>query len=92
MLLTIEINTTARAVYSKFTGAINESEVHAVVQHLTQRPEYAQNYNCQPHPYRAHGHATPSIRSGSESNSTSTNMGEVIKQEVAFKQNRVKMF
>jgi hypothetical protein len=40
MPLTIEINTTARTVHSKFTGAINESEVHAVVEHLAQRPDF----------------------------------------------------
>jgi|SRR5262249_39907615 len=40
MPLTIEIHTTARTVYSKFTGAINESEVHAVVEHLAQRADF----------------------------------------------------
>jgi hypothetical protein len=40
MSLTIEINTTARTVYSKFTGAINESEVYAVVTHLAQRSDF----------------------------------------------------
>lgn len=40
MPLTIEINTTARTVYSKFTGAINESEVHAVGPHLAQRSDF----------------------------------------------------
>ena len=40
MSLTIEINTTARTVYSKFTGAINESEVYAVVPHLAQRSDF----------------------------------------------------
>jgi hypothetical protein len=40
MPLTIEINTSARTVCSRFTGAINESDVHAVVEHLAQRPEF----------------------------------------------------
>ena len=40
MSLTIEINTTARTVYSKFAGAINESEVYAVVPHLAQRSDF----------------------------------------------------
>jgi len=40
MSLTIEINTAARTVYSKFTGAITESEVHAVVSHLAQRSDF----------------------------------------------------
>lgn len=40
MPLTVEINQTTRTVYSKFTGAINESELHAVVAHLAQRPDF----------------------------------------------------
>lgn len=40
MPLTIEIDTTARIVHSKFTGVINESEVRAVVAHLAQRPDF----------------------------------------------------
>jgi hypothetical protein len=40
MPLTIEIDTTARIVHSQFTGGIDESEVHAVVSHLAQRPEF----------------------------------------------------
>jgi len=40
MPLTVEINQATRTVYSRFTGAINESEVHAVVSHLAQRPDF----------------------------------------------------
>jgi hypothetical protein len=40
MPLTIEINTSARTVHSKFSGAINESEMHAVVPHLAQRSDF----------------------------------------------------
>jgi len=40
MPLTVEINTAAKTVYSKFIGAIAESDVLSVLAHLAQRPDF----------------------------------------------------
>src|SRR5215470_10012839 len=40
MSLTVEINTAAKNVYSKFAGVINESDVQSVLVRLAQLPDF----------------------------------------------------